>query len=116
VIDPANDRFVPQANGFKFVGYPDPASNGASLSYTNPFALGAGADYSIALGTTEGTVVVPAGSFRAKTVAITEGYLPFRLTNGTFAPNTGVLSGEISTTLPDGTTIAGTIVLISSTL
>lgn len=116
VLDPANDKFVPSANGFKFVGYPDPALNGASVSFTDPFAIGAGANYALTLGTVEATVSVPAGSFRAKSVEITEGYLPFTLDNGAFAPNTGVLSGEIDTTLPDGTRIQGTIVLLSATL
>lgn len=113
-INPANDGFISDlaAPPFKWLYLPDTLSANLNLAYGVPATAG----YSVVTGTGLSPFHVPAGDFLAQTVTITERFVniangDFVVTNGAFAPETGLLSGTIDARFPDGTLIHGTISL-----
>jgi hypothetical protein len=123
-VDPAQDKFVPSTTNppFQFLYLPNPA-NGQQISYTNPLGLLPAASYFLSLGTTRVPVTVPAGEFLAKSYTITENFSGISLTSqisvanpgAGFVPDVGIVSGNLTANLPDGTRVQGTITLKSLT-
>ena len=112
-LDPANTHLVSSTSNppFKFLYYPSPASPGRSVSYTDPLAIGR--SYSFALHSNpRQTVHVPAGDFRAYVMDQVEG-LTLQTTTAAFTPEVGVVAGNVTATLPDGSQFNGTITLLS---
>ncbi len=117
-ITDTNDKFVPSSAGlgFKYLYLPDPALNGQSASYANPYTLtGMLTSYSVALGSVRSEVTVPKGKYLAKSITLEEEFSKFKITSGAFVPDVGIVGANIDTTLPDGTKIVGTIQLIEYT-
>ncbi len=113
-----NDVFVPATTNpaFKFLYLPDPLTDNLALSYTNPLGLTATGDisYNLQIGNKRQSVKTPAGEFFAKGVSITESFnRSLAITNAGFVPETGLVSGVVNATLPDGTKIAAVITLRS---
>jgi hypothetical protein len=114
--NPANDRFVPGTVNppFKFLYLPNPVTDNQSLSYSDPLGLtGSGVGYSAVFGSGQAVVHTPSGDYLAKPFTLAENFNPLTITNGFFVPDTGIVAGTLTATLPDGTKIVGTILLKS---
>lgn len=114
--NPANDRFVPGTVNppFKFLYLPNPVTDNQTLSYTDPLGIGgSNVNYSAVFGSGKTVVNTPSGDYLATPFTLTENFNPLTITTGFFVPDTGVVAGILTATLPDGTKIVGTILLNS---
>jgi hypothetical protein len=115
-FNPANSKFVSTTANppLKFLYIPDPAAEGFTSSYSNPFGIAGTADNSYTFTITNQArqkITVPAGEFNVQVATQTEAWNKLGISSAAFDPPTGLIAANVDVILPDGSRLQGVIEL-----